>query len=458
MSLEQQSDTQKTRQLAHISDASLIEEGGYSQLVNRAILFIAGMLLVFIVWATFTKLDEVAISFGEVQPMQDVQPMQHVQGGTIAIVYVKNGEEVKAGSPLIKLNPEQVRAELMKAQSREVSLLLDAERLHAFINKTPVQEVNWRKAIKATNYDTQQNSKNIDNSIRENTSLLSQQNKERESQYLIYHEKVEQKKAQLRQYADSKADLERKLSLHKDEEKMYRSLVEKGYASKLDLNVSQRKTIEAIAQLKQTEAKIDEARGGLEEAENELKRLNTTFTKKALEDLNEINSQLLDVHHTIQRLKDLSDNLIIKAPITGIVKGLNALPGSVISPAEVIMDIVPTKGEMIVNCKISTRDIGHVHLDDPAQVKIMAYEFTRYGTVPGKVMEISADTFANQDGLPYYKGKILLEKNYVGDNPAINQLKPGMTAQVDILTGKKTIISYLIKPITRGLSTSFKER
>lgn len=447
-----------SKQLEQISDASLIEEGGYSHLVHRSILFIAAMLTVFLLWSIFTRVDEVAVSFGEIQPLTDVQTIQHVQGGTVAAVYVKNGDEVTAGTPLLKLNPEQVRAELLKVQSKEVALLLDAERLHAFLNKTPINEINWRKAIKSTNYDIEENQKNVDGLIRENINLLMQQNKERQSQYTIFAEKVDQKEAQLHQYSDSKADLDRKLVLHRQEEEMYNNLVGKGYASKLDFNVSQRKTIEAIAQLKQTEAKIDQSKSELDESKSELKKLDSTFDKKALEDLNDMNEQLLDVHHTIQRLTDLSEHLVIKAPITGIVKGLSVLPSGVVTAGENIMDIVPSRGDMIVNCKISTRDIGYVHLGDPAQIKVAAYEFTRYGTVSGKVFEISADTFATQDGLPYYKGKVSLSKNYVGDNPKFNQLKPGMTVEVDIMTGKKSVISYLLKPITRGLSSALRER
>jgi HlyD family type I secretion membrane fusion protein len=221
---------------------------------------------------------------------------------------------------------------------------------------------------------------------------------------------------------------------------------------------AQRKTIESLAQLKQIYAKINSSRSEMHEAEEELKKLDSTFNKQALEELNAINSQLLEIHHTIQRLTELNKNLVVKAPIRGIIKGLTVTPGSVISPGSNIFDIIPTGGEMGVSCKISTRDIGHIHLGDPAQVKVMAYEFTRYGSVDGKVTEISASTFTGPDNLPYYKAKVSLLKNYVGDNPKLNQLKPGMTVQVDIKTGKKSLISYLLQPITRGLSTSFKER
>jgi HlyD family secretion protein/adhesin transport system membrane fusion protein len=166
---------------------------------------------------------------------------------------------------------------------------------------------------------------------------------------------------------------------------------------------------------------------------------------------------LSTVRHTIKSYTDLNKKLIIRAPITGIVKGLTASAGSVISAGQNVLEIVPSRGEMIIQCKISTKDIGHVKIGDPAQVKVMAYEFTRYGMVNGKVIEISASTFTTDKGLPYYLGKVSLEKNYVGDEPEHNILKPGMTVQVDIITGKKSVMSYLLNPITRGLKQSFRE-
>jgi len=447
-----------SKQMEQISDISLIEEGGYSKLMRRSTLIIAMIVALLIIWASLTQVDEVAVSFGEIQPAQEIQAIQHLQGGTVATIYVKNGQEVEEGEKLLKFDPEAVRSELQKSQSKELSLTLDSKRLQAFIHKTPPADIDWREAIVKSPYNTVENQKNIENSIREENNLLIQQVRERQNQYAIYKEKISQKKSQLQQYDDSRVELEKGLILYQKEEGMYESLVKTGYVSKIDYITSQRKTIESAAQLKQIYAKIESSRSELHEAEEELRKLDTTFNKQALEELNAINSQLLEIHHTIQRLMDLNKNLVIKAPTRGIIKGLTVLPGSVIAPGSNIFDIVPTGGKMDVICKVSTRDIGHIKIGDPTQVKVMAYEFTRYGIVDGKVIEISASTFADQDKLPYYKTKVSLSKNYVGNNPKINQLKPGMTVQVDIITGKKSLISYILKPIARGFNAAFTER
>jgi len=447
-----------SEQFKGIFNATYIEKGGYVQLARKTIYFIALMIVVFILWATFTQINEVAVSYGEVMPLHDVHVMQHLQGGVIEKLFVKNGQEVRQGEPLMKLNPEILKADLQKAQSREVSLLLNAKRLRAFIDKHPEAKIDWYDTLENHPYNVPSNTAHIQKSIQKDINLLHEQNTQRENQYRIFLERISQKKSELKQYTDTKIQTEKKLKLHEKEEEMYESVVEKGYVSKRDYLIAQRKTIEATSQLKQITAKINTAKSALLETQGELKNLDSVLVKESLEELDAIDAELLTIRHTIQRLSEFDKQLLIKAPIAGIIKGLTAQPGSVISPAQGVLEIVPTRGEMVVQAKVSTKDIGHIRVGDPVHVKVMSFEFTRYGIVNGKVTEISASTFTNEEGLPYYEAEISLEKNHVGDNPKVNHLKPGMTVQADIITGKKSVISYLLKPITRGLQSSFRER
>lgn len=448
-------DAQQYKDIAH---SAYIEKGGYTLLVHKSIYFIVGMIAFILIWAALTKVSEVAVSYGEIMPLKDVHVVQHLQGGTVQKVFVKNGQEVKQGEILIKLDPDVVRAELDKALSQEISLMLNAVRLEAFVDKKSADSVEWEKIIKNHPYNIPENTMQIRKSINEDRNLLRQENQERNNRYNIYNEKITQKKAELKEYEDTKLEIEKRLKLHQREEEMFRSVVGKGYVSKRDYLAAQRKTIEAISQLKQVDAKMKAARSALNEAQQELTSLDTSYNKKALEELNTIDAELLTVRHTIQRLTQLNRRLVIAAPISGIVKGLTVSPGSVISPAQGVLDIVPTHGDMIVNARISTKDIGHVKVGDPAHVKVVAYEFTRYGYISGDVIEISASTFSTEKGLPYYRAKVLLDKNYVGENEGYNKLKPGMTVQVDIITGRKSVLAYLMKPITRGVKTAFRER
>lgn len=444
-------------QFKHFYNTEYIEKSSYPVLVKKTIYTIVTLVLVFLIWSILTTINEVAVSYGEVAPLEDAHIIQHVQGGTIRKIYVKNGDEVERGQPLIKLDPDAMQSELQKAQSKELSLLVNAARLRAFIQKKPETAVDWESIVTQHPYNSSENNLLIQKTIKEDSDLLKQQNQERQNQSTIFHEKLQQKQAELKQFVDSKSEVEKKLVLFQKEEAMYRSVVDKGYVSKRDYLEAQRKTIETTSQLKQVIAKIDSAKSAILEAQEELTKLDAVLNKASLEKLNEINAELLIVRHTIQLIVDQKKKLLIRAPITGIVKGLEASIGSVISPAASVMEIIPTRGTMIVQCKISTKDIGHIKIGDPVQVKVLAYDFSRYGVVPGKVMEISASTFTTEKGLPYYKGKISLEKNYIGDNPKHNRLIPGMTVEANIIIGKRSVFSFLLRPITRGLQTAFRE-
>ncbi|OGT26333.1 MAG: hypothetical protein A3I77_08415 [Gammaproteobacteria bacterium RIFCSPLOWO2_02_FULL_42_14] len=454
---EEQTDRE---QLKHVSDANLIEEGGHSVLVRRSILFICIMLLIFVVWAMITQVDEVAVSFGEIQPVADMQSIQHLEGGIVSKVLIKEGQEVRAGDTLILLSSEAVNAELQKAEARGISLNLDAERLRAFVRQTPDYQVDWLKKVNESEYQKGNtgNQANVAALIKEDVTFLSQQNKDRESQRKILSEQVAQKKSQIGELSTNITELEKQLALYVKEENMFKELAPKGYISQRDYIIAQRKTAESEAQIKQMQSKLVEAESAYKESQDQLTKLDTTLNKEALKELNDINTQLLDVQHTIQRLRDSFKRLTVISPITGVVKGLKATSGSVLTPGEVIMEIVPTEGEMHVDCRISTHDIGYIKVDNPAQVKVMTFDYARYGSIKGKVVDISANTFLNKDNLPYYRAFVSLEKNYVGTHPEKNRLKPGMTVQVDIITGRKSVMDYLLKPITRALDESFRER
>jgi adhesin transport system membrane fusion protein len=444
----------KPEQFRDVSNADYIEKSGYTVLVRKIITYILFMIGIFIVWSLFAKINEVAVSYGEVAPTDDVHLIQHVQGGTIAKIFVKNGDEVQEGQPLLKFDPDVISQELKKALSRELTLLINAARLRGFIENKPV---DWKGVIKHHPYNIGDGLLMIDKAIKEDQSLLKQQNVERQNQYAMSQQKITQKESDLKQYTDTKTQLEKKLALYQKEEEMYRSVVDKGYVSKRDYIEIQAKVVETLAQLKQVKARIISSTSEIQEAKDELKKFDAIFNRQSLEKLDDINAELLAIQHTIKNLSDQRDKLVIKATTTGLVKGLTVTVGSVVAAGAQILDIVPTRSPMIINCKISTKDVGHVKVGDPAEIKVMAYEFTRYGIVTGKVIEISASTFETEKGLPYYKGKISLDKNYVGDNPKSNRLIPGMTVEVDIITGKRSVMSYLLKPITRGLKTSFRE-
>lgn len=433
-------------------------ENRYARLVRNSIAIIAFTIFLFIIWAMFTMVDEVAVTFGDIQPTADVRVLQHLEGGIVSQVFVKNGDEVRENQVLMQLNPEQVQAELQKEHGRALSLALDAERYNAFIYQTPADKVDWSGVATRSAYNINPHAKQVLELILGEVTLLKQQNEGRLQQRETLKEKLSQREAQLMQLLTNQNESEKTLSLHKKEEAMLASVVEKGYISKRDYIIVQRNVVESHSQLMQLLSQIVGAKSAIQEAKVQLAQLDSMLNEAALKELNKTNEELILSRHTIQRLQEIHKRLTIKAPIDGIVKGLAALPGTVLAPGEKLMEIIPTGGEMQAQTKLNTRDIGYVKVGDPVEVKVTAYDFARYGSIKGQVIEISASTFTSKEGLPYYQMRIALEKKYIGDDPTKLVLKPGMTVQADVITSKKSIMSYILKPITRALDSSFRER
>ena len=160
----------------------------------------------------------------------------------------------------------------------------------------------------------------------------------------------------------------------------------------------------------------------------------------------------------INKLEERTSRLNLRAPARGLVKGLSVNTiGAVIQPGQTLMEIVPLDKDLEVSVKISPQDIGHLEVGQPVQVKFSTFDFSRYGSVQGHLEQISATTFSGEQGERYYQGRVSLVQNYVGTNPD-NQIMPGMTVMADVITGEKTILEYMLKPIHVSLKTAFTER
>ena len=172
-----------------------------------------------------------------------------------------------------------------------------------------------------------------------------------------------------------------------------------------------------------------------------------------------VESDLSQVQERVEKLESQVERLNIRSPVHGSVKGLKiSTIGGVIDPSQVVMQIVPIEGGLMVETRIQPRDIGHIKPGLDVNVKVSSYDFSRYGTVRGKLDYISATTFENETGDRYYLGRVSLEKNYVGNDPKQYIIIPGMTVQAEIVTGSKSILDYLLRPVHKSVTSSFSER
>jgi HlyD family secretion protein/adhesin transport system membrane fusion protein len=436
----------RSRRMArYLSHAVLLEEGGISVFVRSAMVMLSVGFLALIAWSATTEIKETAITFGQVMPTSAVNKIQHLEGGIIEQIMVRDGDLVERGQVLIRLKADGAQAELSQTETRLGNLQLEAERYRALAEG---REPDFTTLM----VQYPELAQNQDEIYRIQTELDANQSE-------ILEVQIKERNAELAQLSEQETTLRKSVDLLSQEVTMRRSLYEQGLNSKvLFLNI-QRELNEAQGNLSGVIAEKARARETIAEANLRLNELEKTQREEAITELGRLGGEIAQAREALRKLRDRVDRLEIIAPTRGYIKGLQFTTiGGVIAPAQVVMELVPVDDVLIAETRISTEDIGHVHLGQPVTVKVSAFDFIRYGGINGELVSISASTFVDEDGRPYYKGKVALEADAVGEGASAQKIIPGMTVQADIQTGERTLLQYLLKPVYVSLDQAFSER
>ena len=427
-----------------LSQPLILEESGPPRVMTQ--LVYVGSLLIFglIVWAAIAEVRESARAEGQVMPSGAVYEVQHLEGGIVAEILVVDGAIVEPGEVLIGLESASAQAELDQLEAREATLALQSERLRAFVLG---QDPDFSAGI---NYPTL---------VQDQRDIFAVQNQARDNQIEVLNARIDQQQSRLKALADQRKSLERQVAILEEQLKMRSKLLSKGLVSKVVyleterlLNQTRGELAETRGQAASTDAAVREARGSLLELDSNLRN-------EAVNEMGSVTAELAQVREAKSKLEDRVDRLKVRAPARGIVKGLRARTvGGIVPAGETIMEIVPYDESLVAEVRISPRDIGHLEIGQEATVNVTTYDTTRFGSIDGNLSKVSASTYKDEEGNPYYKGIIALETNYVGDNPDRNLILPGMVVDVAINTGSKSILAYLLRPIRRGIDGAFTER
>lgn len=434
-----------TRQMRHLSQSTILEELGPPRIIRALLLLLSLSVFAFIGWAGITELKETTKASGEVVPTGSVMAVQHLEGGLIDRIFVRDGDIVEAGDTLVRLNPTAAQAQLEEADIRGASLEIRHERLIAFAEQRPpdfsdtparyVKLVDGERRLHA-----QQNE-----ALLEEINVLDSQARQRVSELEV-----------LKRQAAKLAGRVRVLGTQHD---MRERLAAKGLVSKLVYLQTLEQFQTARGDLSEIHGKIDSATGAISEAANKISQLRSQRRNEALEEAGRVAADLAGVRETARRLSDRVTRLDIKAPVHGIVKGMapNTV-GGVIPPAGLVTEIVPIDEELVVEARISPIDIGHITVGQKADVKITTFDFARFGSITGEIVKLSASTFKDRENEVYYKAEIKLAHTYAGADPAKNPILPGMVTEIDINTGSRTVLRYLLRPIFQSLDVALSER
>lgn len=436
------------RESLHLSQALLLEETGVPVLIRYVVLTLTGVVVVFILWASLTSIDEVAVTQGKLIPTGHIKRVQSPDGGIVAQILVKEGQSVTVGQPLVLMDPTSLSSTLEQSQVSREALELRKIRLLALISG---EEPEFPK-----------DKSKYAEMAREQRQLYKQTVESMKIRRAIFHNEISRYKAELRSMATKEKALREHHGLIKDEFDAYDSLFKQGIVGKMEFFGVKRQLIQAdenLLQMPITRLQLNER---LSEAENKLLKLDEEARESWMQELAKIDEELSKTQETIKRQEQDVNQLTIKAPDTGVVHNLKVHTiGEVVQRGGAVLEIVPLGKDLIVETRISARDIGHLQPGQPVTVKFTAFDYARYGGIRGELKEISPTTFMDDEqasGGVYYKGIIALDKAYVGKDPERNKVLPGMTVQADIKTGTKTLIGYLLKPIYISLNQAFRER
>ncbi len=421
--------------------ADRLRPHGMSHVLLAAVLL---FMVAFLVWARWATLDEVTRGEGRVIPSRQIQIVQNLEGGIIAAILAREGEIVDEGQVLMRIDNVRAATDYREKRARYLALVAATARLRAEIDETapafPTELTNEAPAL-------------AENEL----ALFRSRQTELEGELDILRRQEEQRGQELNELRTRLAQLDRSYRLANQELTLMES-VGTG-VSKGDLLRLRRQVNDLQGELEQGTLAVPRAESALGEAGKRIEKAFSTFRAEAQRDLNAHEAEIAGLKEVVIAGEDRVRRTEVRSPVRGTIKTLKiGTIGGVVQPGADLVEIVPLEDTLLVEAQVRPADIAFLAPGLPAMVKITAYDFSIYGGLKGVVEEISADTIANERHENFYRVRVRTERNYLGTESKPLRIIPGMTAQVDVLTGEKTVLDYLLKPILKARSRALTER
>lgn len=423
---------------------ALIEDA--PRVVRLTIWGLIAFVVFCLLWANFAVVDEVTRGDGKAIPSSRLQKIQNLEGGIVAELFVREGQIVNAGDPLLRLDDTRFASNVGETEADRLALLLRVERLSA--------EVQDRELVVADEV-REKAPRQADNEIQ----LFNSRKQQLLDEVAGLEEQLIQRQQELREFISKQGQFRNSLGLLRQEIRMSEPLVAQGAISQVEVLRLKRAEVEARGQLEATTLAIPRAESAIKEVERKIDETRGRFRSDALTQLNEARTELSKIQSTGKALEDRVNRTLVISPVRGIVKQLLVTTiGGVIQPGSDLVEIVPLGENLLVEARIRPQDIAFLHPGQEAMVKFTAYDYTIYGGLKAELEQIGADTVTDDDGNSFYVIKLRTNKSHLGSEEHPLLIIPGMVASVDIITGKKSVLSYLLKPIIRARAEALRER
>lgn len=417
-----------------------------SEKSHYLLIAIASLVVAFLIWSNLAEIEEITFGSGQVIPSQEIQVVQSLEGGIIEDILVSEGEKVDKGQVLLKVSDIAFASEGRGAEAKSLSLQAKKARLEAeakdieFVVPEEVVEkfpdiARNEKALYQSRRQELENAKSIlDNKIQSAQSQISEV------------------RAKINRLSESRRLLNQELAITKE-------MVAKRAVPKLEEIRLNRELSNISGQIREA----SEERSGLEAELNQAKReredREDKFKSQVLGELNDIETQISQIGESLTAIEDRVARTEIRSPVDGVVNKIALKTiGGVIEPAMQLFEIVPLDDDLKIVAKVTPQEIAFLRPGQPAKIKISAYDSQRYGYLEGQVIRLGANSITDREGNIFFEIELEAKQNYLGTSENPLPITPGMVAQVKIITGKRTIFSYLVKPVLRAKDRALTER
>ena len=414
---------------------------------GRAIRWVVLVFFVVVtVWAALSEVEEVTHAEGKVIPSSQVQVVQNLEGGILSEILVRVGDLVARDQLLLRIDETRFSSSFLENRQKYLSHKAKAARLNAEASGT---------AFTVSEDVVTENPE----AVRREQELYESRQSELAKTQEILLEQVAQRTHELQELKAKQDELNRTFALIQKEVMMTRPLVSQGAVSEVEMLRLERQASEMQGQLSAIKLAIPKAESKINEAKIAIQEEKLSFYNKAKAELNEVLSRLEEFSATAVALEDRLKRTSVRSPVKGTIKQiLVSTVGGVIQPGMDLIEIVPQEDTLLVEAKIKPADIAFLRPGQDASVKFSAYDFTIYGGLDASLEHISADSITDEQGNSFYLATLRTRKSCRGTEKNPLPIIPGMVTTVDILTGKKTILSYLLKPILRAKYMALRER
>jgi adhesin transport system membrane fusion protein len=423
--------------------AQLLRPRAFAHLLLVAI---AAFFILFFAWASWATLDEVTRGEGRVIPSSQVQVVQNLEGGIVSQILVHEGEIVERGQVLLQIDNIRAAADLRENRKRHLALVGALARLRAEVGATGIA---FAPEVLAAAGEV----------VRNERDLFDARQEALASELAILRSQALQREQELAELQRRMSQLEGSYALALEELEITEPLAARRIVPKIDLLRLKRQINDLAGELETTRLSIERVRSASDEAARRIEEKSLSFRAEAQRELNVVQAEAAALEEKIAADTDRVERTDVRSPVRGTIKQLfvNTV-GGVIQPGEDLVEIVPLEDTLLVEAKVRPADIAFLRPGQAATVKVTAYDFSIYGGLDAVVEDISADTITDEQGERFYRIRVRTSDSTLEKAGTALPIIPGMTTEVDILTGEKTVMDYLLKPILRARYNALRER